>query len=92
MTIETATDQMAAYLSDMTDEIRTGLDAGKSYCYSIRQVCEATGVPFCIAGKVRLHFRRALSQAMTPSRDPVYLIEPTMLYGRAALLLKKPNK
>lgn len=91
MTIETATDQMAAYLTDTTDEIRAGLKDGKAYCYSIGQICDATGVPRCIAGKVRLHFRRALAQAMTPGRDPVYAIEPTFLYGKTALLVKMPN-
>jgi hypothetical protein len=89
--IETAIEQMAAYLADMTDEMKAGLNAGNSYCSSIRQVCEATGVPYCIAGKVRLHFCRALAQAMTPGVAPVYVIEPTRIYGRAALLLEKAN-
>lgn len=81
-TIESVVEKVAAYV--VASGHLDGLTTEVGYQWTLRNLAVATGVDPRLLGKVRLHFKRALAQALTPGKEPRFYVRASWL-GRPAI-------
>lgn len=77
--IESACHTVGQYLREQCKDLKPG----HSRIFKLRELALDTGVDRRLLGKVRKKFTKALAQAITPGRSPLFLIEQWYSHGPA---------